>query len=102
MSEAAWFIVLLALFCANLPFFNQRVFGVLALPSLPAKRRKPGWLRLLELIVLYFLVGGLGYVLESRAGNVFVQGWQFYAVSFSLFLVFTFPGFTFRYLVKHH
>jgi hypothetical protein len=40
-------------------------------------------------------------LLEARAGNVFVQGWQFYAVTFSLFLVFAFPGFTVRYLVKH-
>jgi len=102
MSAAGWFIVLLALVGANLPFLNQRVFGVVALPSRTGNRHKSGWLRLLELIVLYFVVGSLGYVLESRAGNVFVQGWQFYAVSFSLFLVFAFPGFTLRYLVKHH
>jgi len=102
MSAAGWFIVLLALIGANLPFLNQRVFGVIAWPSPAGNRHKSGWLRLLELIVLYFVVGSLGYVLESRAGNVFVQGWQFYAVSFSLFLVFAFPGFTLRYLVKHH
>jgi hypothetical protein len=34
---------------------------------------------------------------ESRAGNRFEQGWQFYAITFSLFIVFAFPGFTFQY-----
>ncbi|MGN6083699.1 DUF2818 family protein, partial [Trinickia sp.] len=28
------------------------------------------------------------------------QGWQFYAITFSMFVVFAFPGFTFQYLVK--
>ena len=102
MSAAGWFIILLALFAANLPFFNQRLFALIPLPSQTGKRRKSAWLRLLELLVLYFVIGVVGYLLESRAGNVFVQGWQFYAVSFSLFLVFAFPGFTLRYLVKHH
>ena len=104
MSAAGWFIVLLALLGANLPFFNQRVFALVPLRAggKPPGRVKPGWLRLAELIVLYFVVGAFGYLLESRAGNVFVQGWQFYAVSFSLFLVFAFPGFTLRYLVRHH
>jgi hypothetical protein len=37
-------------------------------------------------------------MLESNAGNVFNQGWQFYAVTVCLFLVLAFPGFTFRYL----
>ncbi len=97
MSAGGWFVVLLALVGANLPFVNQRVFALIPLRA----ASKSAWLRLLELIVLYFVVGAFGYVLESRAGNVFVQGWQFYAVSFSLFLVFAFPGFTVRYLVKY-
>jgi len=50
--------------------------------------------------VLYLVVGGLGLLLEARACNRLEQGWQFYAVTFSLFLVLAFPGFTFQYLVK--
>jgi hypothetical protein len=97
MSSAGWFVVLLSLIGANLPFFNQRLFAVIPLRG----TRKSGWIRIAELIVFYFVIGGLGYLLEARASNVFVQGWQFYAVTFSLFLVFAFPGFTVRYLVKH-
>ncbi|BCF97693.1 membrane protein [Paraburkholderia sp. PGU19] len=96
MSAAGWFIVLLALVGANLPFLNQRLFGVMPLKA----TKKSAWLRIGELIVLYFIVGALGFMLEARVGNRFDQGWQFYAITFSLFIVLAFPGFTFQYLVK--
>ncbi|MCY0387758.1 DUF2818 family protein [Robbsia sp. Bb-Pol-6] len=96
MSVAGWFIVLFAVLFANLPFANQRVFALI-----PLGRRKTAWMRIGELVVAYFIVGAFGYLLEARAGNVFPQGWQFYAVTFSLFVVFAFPGFTARYLVKY-
>jgi hypothetical protein len=96
MSAAGWFIVLLALVGANLPFLNQRLFGVVPLKA----TKKSAWIRIGELIVLYFIVGALGFLLEVRAGNRFEQGWQFYAITFSLFVVFAFPGFAFQYLVK--
>ncbi|MEX3557607.1 MAG: DUF2818 family protein [Burkholderia sp.] len=97
MSAAGWFIVLLALLGANLPFVNQRAF---AFVPVGAPARKSRWWRIAEMIVLYFVVGVLGFWLESRAGNRFEQGWQFYAITFSLFVVCAFPGFTFQYLVK--
>ena len=96
MSAAGWFIVLLALVGANLPFLNQRLFGVVPLKA----TKKSAWIRIGELIVLYFIVGALGFMLEARAGNRFEQGWQVYAITFSLFVVFAFPGFAFQYLVK--
>ncbi len=96
MSAAGWFIVLLALAGANLPFVNQRLFGVVPLRA----QKKSAWLRIAELIVLYFVVGAFGFMLEARAGNRFDQGWQFYAITFSLFVVFAFPGFAWQYLVK--
>jgi hypothetical protein len=98
MSAAGWFIVLLALVGANLPFLNQRLFAVVPMTWKTAK--KSPWLRIAELIVLYFVIGALGFLLEARAGNRFDQGWQFYAITFSLFVVFAFPGFTWQYLVK--
>ncbi len=79
MSAAGWFIVLLALVGANLPFLNQRLFA--AVPLKAAK--KSAWIRIAELIVLYFVVGALGFMLEARAGNRFEQGWQFYAITFA-------------------
>ncbi|WP_114813472.1 DUF2818 family protein [Paraburkholderia kururiensis] len=98
MSAAGWFIVLLALAGANLPFLNQRLFCMVPLGA----TKKSAWWRIGELIVLYFVVGAVGFMLEARAGNRFDQGWQFYAITFSLFIVFAFPGFAWQYLVKRH
>ncbi len=98
MSQSAsiWLVIALALSAANLPFFTERLFGLLSL-----RATKGIALRLLELLVLYFLVGGLGLLLEQRAGQIAPQGWEFYAVTGSLFLTLAFPGFVWRYLYKH-
>ncbi len=87
-------LILLALLAANLPFINHRllVVGPLRQP------KSLGW-RLLELVSLYFLVGGLGLALEHNAGQIAPQGWEFYAVTGTMFLTLAFPGFVFRYLV---
>jgi hypothetical protein len=39
--------------------------------------------------------------LERHAGQATAQGWEFYAVTAALFVTFAFPGFVWRYLVKH-
>lgn len=98
VSLSSWFVILLAAVAANVPFLNERLFGVITLKR-PAKSL---WLRLLELIVLYFIVGGIAYLIETRMGNAFAQRWEFYAITGCLFLVLAFPGFVFRYLRKHH
>lgn len=90
-------MVAVALASANLPFVNE---SVLAFIPYRAGRRKPFPVRLLELIVLYFCVGAIAYLLESRIGNVFNQTWEFYAITGCLFVVLAFPGFVVRYLRK--
>jgi hypothetical protein len=102
VSFAGWIVVAVALAAANLPFANERVFGLLSMKATQTgqARNKHFLARLLELLVLYFLVGAVAYLLESRIGNVFAQGWEFYAVTACLFLVLAFPGFIFRYLRK--
>jgi hypothetical protein len=97
-SLASWLVIAVALVAANLPFFNERVFGLV--PMGPTGRTKLFVVRLLELIVLYFLVGLLARGLESRIGNVFTQGWEFYAITACMFVVLAFPGFVLRYLRK--
>jgi len=57
---------------------------------------------LIELLVLYAIIGLIAYLLESRIGGVFTQGWEFFAVTGCLFLVFAYPGFVVRYLRKRH
>jgi hypothetical protein len=86
-------LLAIALIAANLPFLVERLFFVKKLDS----GKRLGW-RLLELVVFYFVVGGIGLLLEKKGGEIHVQGWEFYAVTASLFLVFAFPGFIYRYL----
>ncbi len=98
MGNSPYVLVLLAagLFAANLPFATSRFFGLFGSPS------KSLASRLVELVILYFLVGGLGLLLEKNAGQIAPQGWEFYVITATLFLTFAFPGFVYRYLLKHH
>ncbi len=86
-------LLAIALIAANLPFLGERLFFVKTLVS----GKHLGW-RLLELVVLYFVVGGIGLLLERKGGDIHAQNWEFYAVTASLFAVFAFPGFIYRYL----
>lgn len=105
-SLAVWLVVAISIAAANLPFLTERVFGFIPLKLKAAgdgassARTKPLALRLLELIVLYFIVGFLARLLESGIGGVFAQNWEFYAITGCLFLVLAFPGFVLRYLRK--
>lgn len=86
-----------ALVAANLPFVNERLLAFIPLPG----HQKSLALRLAELVLLYGLSGAIGVLFERRVGQVAPQGWEFYAVTGAMFLVLAFPGFTWRYLLKH-
>jgi hypothetical protein len=87
-------LVLLALLAANLPFANQRILLVG-----PQRSSKPLFWRLFELVVLYFVVGGIGLAIENHNGQIAPQGWEFYAVTGTMFVTLAFPGFVYRYLM---
>jgi hypothetical protein len=94
-SATVWIVVGLALVAANLPFLFERVMFMWSHPS---GRKAFGW-RFLELLVLYLVVGGFAFLLESNAfGVIYPKNWQFYAATLCLFLVFAFPGFVYRHL----
>ncbi len=105
VSSSSWLVIVLALAAANLPFFNEKLLAVV-----PFKRtaggeggkpwRKPLAVRLLEMALLYLVVGAVGFFLEARIGNAFPQTWEFYAITACLFIVLAFPGFVLRYLRK--
>jgi len=97
ISLSSWFLILLAALAANLPFINERLFVFITLRTFFTK---PVWLRLIELLVFYALIGGIANMLEARIGNVYVQGGEFYAVTLFLFAVLSYPGFVYRYLRK--
>ena len=98
LTGSVWLVIVAALIAANLPFINQRWLVV----GPAAVHGKPLVGRLAELILLYFLVGGLALLLERRAGQIAPQGWEFYAITGTMFLTLAFPGFVYRYLLRRH
>jgi Protein of unknown function (DUF2818) len=95
-SSSVWLVIVMALLAANLPFMSQRLLAVV-----PLLRGKNLAIRLAELLVLYFMVGGAGLLLEQRLGQIAPQGWEFYAITGTLFITLAFPGFVWCYLLKH-
>lgn len=102
MSQAVaiWLVIVVAAVAANLPFLTERLFLLGASMASASKFGKPLYWRLLELVLLYFLVGALALLLEKRAGQITPQGWEFYAITATLFLTLAFPGFVYRYLMR--
>ncbi|MDR0716426.1 MAG: DUF2818 family protein [Azoarcus sp.] len=94
-NTADWIVPGLAFVAANLPFLFERILFMIP----PAHGQKAfGW-RLLELLLLYLMVGIFAAALEQSAyGAVYPQGWPFYVTTLCLFAVFAFPGFVYRYL----
>lgn len=97
---AIWLLIALALASANLPFLTERVLAVLPWRRAGRPAPKPFWLRLLEVLAGYLVVGLLGLAAESSLGNRFAQGWEFYAITLCLYLVLAYPGFVYRYLLR--
>lgn len=89
-----WLVLIVALVAANLPFVNERL---LVVGPKRAPHKAFGW-RLLELLLLWGATLGLGWLLESRIGQRYPQGWEFYAAALAMFVTFAFPGFVWRYL----
>ena len=99
-TAAIWTLIAVALVTANLPFVNERVFALVPFKRQGRPRVKPFWLRFAELTMWFGLTGLLGRAMEAHLGNVFAQGWEFYAIAFALYIVLGYPGFVLRYLFR--
>ncbi len=97
MNFSTTLLLILAFIAANLPFLLERIFFIVK-PKAGSKNF--AW-RLLELVVLAFVVGGIALLLEGKLGDVHRQNWEFYAINAALFVVFAYPGFVYRYLWRH-
>ncbi|GKS75773.1 DUF2818 family protein [Acidovorax sp. SUPP950] len=97
-TASIWLVIVLAAIGANLPFFSQR--WLLVGPK--AALTKPMAMRLGEMALLYFLVGGVALLLERRVGQIAPQQWEFYAITATLFITLAFPGFIYRYLLRRN
>ncbi len=93
-GNSAWWVLALALLASNWPFVSERLFGLV-------RMHKGAWLRIAEWTLLYFVVGGVALALEQQQGQIYPQGWEFYAVTVFVFATLAFPGFVYRYLWRH-
>jgi len=94
---AVGLLLAIAVIAANLPWISDRLFFVIE----PASGKKSPWFRILEWLVLYFIVGGIAYGVEHKAhGETHPQEWEFYAVTFCLFAIFALPGFIYNVDLK--
>jgi hypothetical protein len=95
-TNSVWLIIALAAVLANVPFLNNRWLALL--PKRDATSRKGLQWRLLELVVMYVVVGSIGMGLEYNLGQNASQSWEFYALTAFLFMTLAFPGFVYQYL----
>ncbi len=86
-------LILLFLVIANLPWFTERF--LLVIPRV----NKSIFLRIIELVVYYFISLMIATMFESRfsGGEVHPQTWEFFVTTFCLFLVLSVPGVVYRY-----
>ena len=94
MNFSTTLLLILAFIAANLPFLVERIFFVIR----PKTGDKNVAWRLLELVVMFFIVGGIAMLLEGKLGDIQRQNWEFYAINAALFVLFAYPGFVYRYL----
>jgi len=86
-------LILIFFIIANIPWITERAFLVI-----PLTKIKSPWLRLLELIVFYFVSLLIAIAAETQfSGEVFPQEWEFFVTTFAGFLVLAVPGVIYRY-----
>ncbi|KLT72854.1 membrane protein [Neisseria arctica] len=91
MTASMYTLLILALIFANAPFLTSRFFGIFKLVKKRFIHHLP------ELAVGFVIMGLLARLLESRAGSVHPQDWEFYVTVACLYLVCAFPAFVWRY-----
>ena len=92
MKAAVVVVLFVSVMLANLPWLTARFLVVF-----PLKRPKSLPICLLEWLIYYFLAGAVALGAERKlTGGLYAQGWEFYVVTFFLFMVFALPGFIYR------
>jgi hypothetical protein len=98
LSTAIIIFIVVAFIAANLPWISDRLFGFIEVKS----AKKPVWMMILEWFILYLLIGMVALGIEKKfTSDIYAQGWEFYATTLCLFLVFALPGFIYRFDLKH-
>ena len=98
LDQAVWLLLLTAIVLANIPWIMMHKVFIFV----PAAN-KSFLIGLTEWFLYFILTGILAYLLENKSmGNVAPQDWEFYAVTFFMFVIFAFPGFIYRYNLRSY
>jgi hypothetical protein len=97
VNQAVWLLLVTAIVLANIPFIlSNRLFLFIKVPH------KTVLVNLIEWFFYFVITGVFAYLLEQKSmGHVAPQDWEFYAVTFFMFMIFAFPGFIYRYNLKN-
>ncbi len=99
LETSSWIVIAVAIVSANLPWLSNRIFFF---KEAADGHKKAIWCWL-EVVALYLICGFMAIGLEKKMnGEVYAQDWEFYATTFSLFVVFSLPGFLYKYNLRHH
>lgn len=96
LNQAVWILLLTGFVLANMPFImNTRLFLFIKVSH------KSFAVSFAELLVYFAITGLFAYLLENKSmGHTAPQEWEFYTITFFMFLIFAFPGFIYRYNLK--
>ncbi|MBL6686056.1 MAG: DUF2818 family protein [Methylophilaceae bacterium] len=88
-------LIIFSFIFANLPWYTSNF--LIFFP----KKNKTLPLMLLEVLILYLIWSIFLISVEKQVvGNVHSQDWEFYTITFFLFIVFSFPGFVYKVIWK--
>lgn len=98
LDQAVWLLLVIAVILANIPWIlSNRIFIFIRVES------KSFVINMLEWLLYFILTGIFAYLLENKSmGHVQPQDWEFYAITFFMFMIFAFPGFIYRYNLKKY
>ncbi len=90
-------LILLALVCANLPWFSAKYFFFIT----PKSGKKSTFPFVFEWLLMYVLVALISLLIETKTqGFVQAKNVQFLAITFCLFAVFALPGLIYKFEIN--
>lgn len=90
-------LILIALLCANLPWFSNKYFFFIT----PSSGKKSTFPFVMEWLLMYVVVAVIAVLIEIKVqGFVQAKGLAFIAITFCLFAVFALPGLIYNFEIN--
>jgi len=91
------FLILVAILCANLPWFSNKYFFFITAKS----GKKSTFPFVVEWLLMYILVAIIATLIEIKVqGFIQAKNPEFYAITLCLFAVFALPGLIYKFEIN--